>query len=47
MLDLKFLRQNPEAVAAGMARRRFPFDLDAFLALEERRRALITAAEQK
>ncbi|HML55878.1 MAG TPA: serine--tRNA ligase [Solidesulfovibrio magneticus] len=47
MLDLKFLRQNPEAVAAGLARRRFPFDLDAFLALEERRRACITAAEQK
>jgi seryl-tRNA synthetase len=47
MLDLKFLRQNPEAVAAGLARRRFPFDLEAFLALEERRRTCITAAEQK
>ena len=47
MLDLKFLRQNPEAVAAGMARRRFPFDMAAFLALEERRRALLTAVEQK
>lgn len=47
MLDLKFLRQNPAAVADGMARRRFPFDLDAFLALEERRRALLTAVEQK
>ena len=47
MLDLKFLRQNPAAVADGMARRRFPFDMDAFLALEERRRALLTAVEQK
>ena len=47
MLDLKFLRQNPAAVADGMARRRFPFDMAAFLALEEKRRALLTAVEQK
>ena len=47
MLDLKFVRQNPQAVADGMARRRFPLDLDAFLALEERRRETITAVEQK
>jgi seryl-tRNA synthetase len=47
MLDLKFVRQNPQTVAEGMARRRFPLDLDAFLALEERRREYITAVEQK
>ncbi len=47
MLDLKFVRQNPENVAQGMARRRFPLDLDAFLALEERRRQLITQVEAK
>jgi seryl-tRNA synthetase len=47
MLDLKFVRQNPQAVADGMARRRFPLDLDAFLALEERRREYLTAVEQK
>ncbi|EHJ48196.1 seryl-tRNA synthetase [Solidesulfovibrio carbinoliphilus subsp. oakridgensis] len=47
MLDMKFLRQNPQAVADGLARRRFPFDLDAFLALEERRRETITEVERK
>lgn len=47
MLDLKFVRQNPQAVTDGMARRRFPLDLAAFLNLEERRREYITAVEQK
>ncbi|MGE4537261.1 MAG: serine--tRNA ligase [Desulfovibrio sp.] len=47
MLDLKFVRQNPEAVAEGMARRHFPLDLPAFLALEEARRETLTAVEQK
>lgn len=47
MLDMKFVRQNPQAVADGLARRRFPFDLDGFLALEERRRETITLVEQK
>ncbi len=47
MLDLKTVRQNPQALADGMARRHFPLDLDAFLALEERRRQLITTVETK
>ena len=47
MLDLKSVRQNPQALADGMARRHFPLDLDAFLALEEHRRQLITAVEAK
>ena len=47
MLDLKFVRQNPQAVADGMARRHFPLDLPAFLALEEARRETLTAVEQK
>jgi len=45
MLDLKTVRQNPKALADGMARRHFPLDLDAFLALEERRRQLLTTVE--
>jgi len=47
MLDLKSIRQQPQALADGMARRHFPLDLDAFLALEERRRQLITNVETK
>lgn len=47
MLDLKTVRQNPKALADGMARRHFHLDLDAFLALEERRRQLLTTVEAK
>jgi seryl-tRNA synthetase len=38
MLDLRFVRENPEAVKAGLARRGMTFDLSEFLALDARRR---------
>lgn len=38
MLDVRLLRQDPQAVAAALARRGFHFDVEAFNALEERRR---------
>ncbi len=38
MLDLRFVRENPEAVKAGLARRGMTFDLTEFLALDARRR---------
>ena len=38
MLDSKALRSDPEGVAANLARRGFVLDVDAFRALEERRR---------
>ncbi len=40
MLDLKFIRQNPDLVRAGARKKRIPLDLDALLALDERQRAL-------
>jgi seryl-tRNA synthetase len=38
MLDVRLLRQDPEAIAATLGRRGHTFDVQAFNALEERRR---------
>lgn len=46
MLDVRLLRQDPEAVAAGLARRGFNLDVAAFNALEARRKALQQQQEQ-
>ena len=46
MIDPKFLRQSAADVAANLARRGFEFDADAYLALEERRKALQVETEQ-
>ncbi len=42
MLDLKFIRQNPDLVQANSAARRVPVDLGPLLALAERRQALVS-----
>ena len=39
MLDLRFVRENPELVKAGLARRGITLDLAEFLALDKKRRA--------
>ena len=46
MLDIKFVRSNPDAVVAGMKKRGMDLDLAPFLALDEKRRALLTEVEQ-
>ena len=47
MIDPKLLRQSTADVAANLARRRgFHFDADAYLSLEERRKALQVETEQ-
>jgi seryl-tRNA synthetase len=46
MIDPKFLRQSAAEVAANLARRGFEFDIDAYRALEERRKALQVETEQ-
>ena len=46
MIDPKLLRQSTAEVAANLARRGFQFDADAYLALEERRKALQVETEQ-
>jgi len=46
MIDPKLLRQSAADVAANLARRGFEFDADAYLGLEERRKALQVETEQ-
>jgi seryl-tRNA synthetase len=46
MIDPKLLRQSTADVAANLARRGYPFDADAYLALEENRKALQIETEQ-
>lgn len=45
MLDLKFVRENADFVKAGIARKNDTSDIDAILALDERRRSLIAQSE--
>ena len=37
MLDIKLVRQDPEAVADALKKRGFDFDVDQFRALDARR----------
>ncbi|HEY5621024.1 MAG TPA: serine--tRNA ligase [Pontiella sp.] len=46
MLDVRFIRENTEAVKAAMANRNVEVDLEAVLALDDRRRAVVTEAEE-
>ncbi|MCL2403375.1 MAG: serine--tRNA ligase [Coriobacteriia bacterium] len=45
MLDAKFVRENPDAVRAAMKSRGSNWDVDEFLALDEKRRAIIPEVE--
>jgi len=46
MLDLKFIRANPERVRAGLAKKNAGIDIDEILALDEKRRSLIVEADR-
>lgn len=46
MLDPKLLRADPQAVAAGLARRGFTFDVAAYEALESRRKSVQVECEE-
>jgi seryl-tRNA synthetase len=46
MLDIRFIRENTDAVKAAMANRNAEVDLDAVLALDTRRRAIVAEAEE-
>ena len=47
MLDLKFVRNNPDIVIEALQKRGGKISLDNFLKLEEERRSIITAVEEK
>jgi seryl-tRNA synthetase len=46
VIDPKLLRASPEVVAANLARRGFKFDVQAFVSLEERRKATQIEADR-
>ena len=46
MIDLNLLREKPDFVRQAIARKKFDCDLDAFLALDEERRACIVRSEK-
>ncbi len=46
MLDLKFVRANPELVVAALAKRGGKISLDGFLSLEEERRSALAKVEE-
>ena len=45
MLDIRFIRENAEAVKAAMAHRNAEVDVDAVLALDDRRRSIVSESE--
>ena len=47
MLDLKFVRENPDVVAAALKKRRSGISLDSFLSLDEERRSLLINVEER
>ncbi len=47
MLDIKFIRENKEFVAAGAKKKHIPFDVEKLLKVDDTRRALLTAIEKK
>ena len=47
MLDIKFIRENKDIVAAGAKKKRIDVDLDALLGLDDKRRELQLAIDTK
>ena len=45
MLDIQFIRDNPDAVAKKAAQKGYPIDVKRLLELDEQRRQAITAIE--
>jgi seryl-tRNA synthetase len=47
MLDIKFIRENRELVKAGAQKKHVDVDIDALIALDDKRRVLMTSFEAK
>jgi seryl-tRNA synthetase len=45
MLDIKFIRENPEIVKVAAQKKRISFDVDALIAVDEKRKAALAAFE--
>ncbi len=47
MLDIRFIRENKDIVAAAAKKKRMDFNVDELLAVDDKRRALMATAEAK
>lgn len=47
MLDIKFIRENKELVVLGAKKKHIDFDVDALLAVDDKRKELVTLVEAK
>ena len=47
MLDIRFIRENKDIVAAAAKKKHIAFNVDELIALDDKRRALMSAAEAK
>ncbi len=47
MLDIKFIRENKDLISAGATKKHIDFDVDALLAIDDRRRELTQSVEKK
>ena len=47
MLDIKFIREHKDIIAAGAKKKRIEVDLDALIALDDRRKALQASFDEK
>jgi seryl-tRNA synthetase len=47
MLDIKFIRDNKDLVKAGAKKKHVEVDIDALIALDDKRKALLTSIEAK
>ena len=45
MLDIKFIRENKDIVALAVAKKRIDFKVDELLAIDDKRRTLLSAVE--
>ena len=46
MLDIKFIRENKDLVSAGAKKKRVSFDVAALIAVDDKRRSLMTSIEK-
>ena len=46
MLDIKFIRKNPDIVKEALAKRNYSFDLEGFLSLDNERRKIMVVIEE-
>ena len=46
MLDIKFIRENKDLVAAGAKKKHINFDIAALVAVDDKRRELLSSIEK-